>query len=150
MTFGPNHNPVLAIAFRNWMAPGEQGAVELIESLRACENTEYLGAWSAVLGRVPMLNPKALGITGENHNILQGVVDPEVRFGEEKRAVLNEWVGTNAKRYWPPPGIPLAPSWWDRRCYYIDDPQIPALVPLIENVRPEFKIIYRFSRRSLQ
>ncbi|KAG0644185.1 hypothetical protein HOY80DRAFT_997134 [Tuber brumale] len=57
----------------------------------------WVGSGSSVKinRRIPKLNPKAFRITETNHNALQGVVGPEVRFGKEKRTVLNEWVPWN-------------------------------------------------------
>ncbi|PWW74165.1 Glycosyltransferase Family 4 protein [Tuber magnatum] len=197
MYFGPNHNPALAIAFRNQVMPDAQGAIRLVENLSEYEATVHRGTWNTVLNYayelkgykdgqtegdpqcpptriaffsatpqgggvalmrhalvrfcselgvklnwyIPKPNPKAFRITKTNHNILQGVADPEARFDEAKQTLLNEWIGTNAKRYWLSPGGPLAPGGAD--VVIIDDPQMPALIPLIKKVRPEVKIIYR-------
>jgi len=69
------------------------------------------------------------------------VADPGERFGEEKQALLNQWIATNAERYWLTPGGPLAPGGAD--VVIIDDHQMPALIPIIKKHRPEIKIIYR-------
>ena len=90
---------------------------------------------------IPKPNPEAFRITKTNHNILQGVADPEARFDEDKQNLLNEWIGSNAKRYWLSSGGPLAPGGAD--VVIIDDPQMPALIPVIKKFRPEVKIIYR-------
>ena len=66
---------------------------------------------------------------------------PEERLDEEKQALLDEWIGTNGKRYWLSPGGPLAPGGAD--VVIIDDPQMPALIPIIKRLRPEVKTIYR-------
>ncbi|KAE8307234.1 UDP-Glycosyltransferase/glycogen phosphorylase [Aspergillus transmontanensis] len=39
-------------------------------------------------------------LTKNNHNILQGVAAPGIRFTKEDRDVLSGWVLENAKRYW--------------------------------------------------
>jgi len=49
MHFGPNHNPVLAIAFRNQVMPDSQGAIKLVEGLREYESTVHKGTWNTVL-----------------------------------------------------------------------------------------------------
>ncbi|RPB05302.1 UDP-Glycosyltransferase/glycogen phosphorylase [Choiromyces venosus 120613-1] len=197
MYFGPNHNPALAIGFRNQVMPDAQGTIRLVENLKEYEDTVHPGTWRTLLkyanelkgykdGQtkgdpqglptkiaffsstpqgggvalmrhalvrfcselgvklnwyIPKPNPKAFRITKTNHNILQGVAEPGARFDEEKQALLNEWIGTNAKRYWLSPGGPLAHGGAD--VVIIDDPQMPALIPLIRKFRPEIKIIYR-------
>ena len=69
------------------------------------------------------------------------MADPEARFDENKQNLLNEWIGSNAKRYWLSSGGPLAPGGAD--VVIIDDPQMPTLIPVIKKFRPEVKIIYR-------
>jgi len=69
------------------------------------------------------------------------VADPEEIFDEEKQVLLTEWIGINAQRYWLSHGGPLAPGGAD--VVIIDDPQMPALIPIITKLRPEVKIIYR-------
>ncbi|KAG0636836.1 hypothetical protein HOY80DRAFT_1017229 [Tuber brumale] len=83
---------------------------------------------------IPKPDPEVFRITNTNHNILQGVADP-------KQSLLNKWTEVNAKLYWLSPGGPLAPGGAD--VVIIDDPQMPALIPLIKKVRPEVKVIYR-------
>ncbi|KAG0638089.1 hypothetical protein HOY80DRAFT_1016567 [Tuber brumale] len=80
-------------------------------------------------------------IAKTNHNILQGVADPEATFGAEGQAILDKCMRKNAERYWLSPGGPLAPGGAD--VVIIDDPLMPALIPLIKEARPEVKIIYR-------
>lgn len=55
--------------------------------------------------------------------------------------MMTEWVTYNAKRYWLYEGGPLAKGGAD--VVIIDDPQMPGLIPLIKDQRPEVKIIYR-------
>ncbi|KAG0641033.1 trehalose phosphorylase [Tuber brumale] len=90
---------------------------------------------------IPEADPEAFRVTKTNHNILQGVADPEARFSEDRQVVLDKWMRKNAERYWLTPGGPLAPGGAD--VVIIDDPQMPALIPLIKKTRPEVKIIYR-------
>ena len=49
MHFGPNHNPALAIAFRNQVMPDAQGALKLVEDLREYKATVHKGTWNTVL-----------------------------------------------------------------------------------------------------
>ncbi|KAG0634907.1 hypothetical protein HOY80DRAFT_911508 [Tuber brumale] len=135
-TEGDPQRPPTKIAF--FSATPQGGGVALMRHalVRFCSQLGVMLDWY-----IPKPNPKAFRITKTNHNILQGVADPEARFDKEKQVLLNEWIGTNAKRYWLSPGGPLAPGGAD--VVIIDDPQMPALIPLIRKVRPEVKIIYR-------
>ncbi|KAI5784602.1 hypothetical protein EDC01DRAFT_722835 [Geopyxis carbonaria] len=90
---------------------------------------------------IPKPNPKVFRITKTNHNILQGVAAPDARFGPEQQKMFNDWINYNATRYWLSPGGPLAAGGAD--VVIIDDPQMPGLIPLIKETRPEVKIIYR-------
>lgn len=49
MYFGPNHNPALAIAFRNQVKPDAQGAIKLVEGLGEYEATVHKSTWNTVL-----------------------------------------------------------------------------------------------------
>ena len=49
MYFGPNHNPALAIAFRNQVRPDAEGAMKLVEGLGEYEATVHKGTWNTVL-----------------------------------------------------------------------------------------------------
>ncbi|KAL7273968.1 hypothetical protein RUND412_003149 [Rhizina undulata] len=90
---------------------------------------------------VPKPNPKVFRITKTNHNILQGVADPKARFDEDKQSQLTDWITYNAQRYWLSQGGPLSKGGAD--VVVIDDPQMPGLIPLIREARPDVKIIYR-------
>ncbi|KAG0635581.1 hypothetical protein HOY80DRAFT_1056958 [Tuber brumale] len=57
------------------------------------------------------------------------------------QAIRDNCMRKNAERYWLSPGGPLAPGKAD--VVIIDDPLMPALIPLIKEARPEVKIIYR-------
>lgn len=90
---------------------------------------------------IPKPSPAVFRITKTNHNILQGVADPSARFDEEKQEKFTQWITYNANRYWLSRGGPLAKGGAD--IVVIDDPQMPGLIPLIKEARPEVKIIYR-------
>ncbi|KAG0632656.1 hypothetical protein HOY80DRAFT_1116434 [Tuber brumale] len=183
--FCPDHNPALAICFRNNLIPDAEVAVGLVEDLQEYKDTVHESTWNTVLKyayelrgyndgqtngdpqsepmKVALIrhalvqfcsqlgvdrswyihqtDPEALRITKTNHNILLGVADPEERFGPEGQAILDKWMRSNAERYWLPPGGPVSPGGAD--VVIMDDPQMPALIPLIKQARPEVKIIYR-------
>ncbi|KAI5785702.1 putative trehalose synthase [Pyronema domesticum] len=90
---------------------------------------------------IPKPSPAVFRITKTNHNILQGVAAPDARFTQEKQDKYNEWITFNARRYWLSRGGPLAEGGAD--VVVIDDPQMPGLIPLIKECRPDVKIIYR-------
>jgi alpha,alpha-trehalose phosphorylase (configuration-retaining) len=70
-----------------------------------------------------------------------GVADPNLRLTKDRQAQMNHWIGYNAARYWLSEGGPLAPGGAD--VVFIDDPQMPGLIPLIKAARPNVPIIYR-------
>ncbi|KAG0136209.1 hypothetical protein HOY82DRAFT_625891 [Tuber indicum] len=135
-TEGDPQCPPTKIAF--FSATPQGGGVALMRhaSVRFCAKLGVKLNWY-----IPRPNAEVFRITKTNHNILQGVADPEARFNREQQALLNGWTAENAKFYWLAPGGPLAPGGAD--VVIIDDPQMPALIPLIKKVRPEVKIIYR-------
>jgi glycosyltransferase involved in cell wall biosynthesis len=79
-------------------------------------------------------------ITKDNHNRLQGVAAPDSRLTKENQELFDAWILKNGLR-WTAPGGPLAPGGVD--IAFIDDPQMPGLIPLIKKVRPDLPIIYR-------
>ncbi|KAG0635580.1 glycosyltransferase family 4 protein [Tuber brumale] len=153
------------------LAAHAEEAIRLVEDLQQYKETVHESTWKTVLSYanelmgykdgqqqrkptefctqlgvdmswyIPEPNPEASRITKTNHNILQGVADPEARFDKRSQDILDEWMRKHAERYCLSPGGPLAPGGAD--VVIIDDPQMPALIPLIKKVRPEDKIIYR-------
>ncbi|PFH52417.1 glycosyltransferase family 4 protein [Amanita thiersii Skay4041] len=89
---------------------------------------------------VPNPSPSVFRTTKNNHNILQGVAPPDLRLTDEAKANFDAWILKNGLR-WTAEGGPLAPGGVD--IAFIDDPQMPGLIPLIRKVRPELPIIYR-------
>ncbi|KAJ7273572.1 glycosyltransferase family 4 protein [Mycena haematopus] len=89
---------------------------------------------------VPNPSPTVFRTTKNNHNILQGVAPPELRLTQENKDRFDEWILKNGLR-WTAEGGPLAEGGVD--IAFIDDPQMPGLIPLIKKVRPELPIIYR-------
>ncbi|KAG0636834.1 trehalose synthase [Tuber brumale] len=135
-TEGDPQCPPTKIAF--FSATPQGGGVALMRHalVRFCSQLGVKLNWY-----IPKPDLEVFRITKTNHNILQGVADHEARFDGEKQALLNKWIGANAKLYWLSPGGPLAPGGAD--VVIIDDPQMPSLIPLIKKVRPEVKVIYR-------
>ncbi|KAG0638084.1 hypothetical protein HOY80DRAFT_1080362 [Tuber brumale] len=198
-SFSPDHNPALAICFRNKVIPDAEGAIRLVEELHEYKDSvrestgkpvlKYAYEWcgykdgqtngdaqsapikvaffsatpqggGAALVRhalvpfcsqlgadmswsvyIPEACLEAFRMTKTNHNSLQGVADPEEAFSAEGQAILDIWMRKNDESYWLSPGGPHAPGGAD--AVIIDDPQMPALIPLIKEARPEVKIIYR-------
>ncbi|KAF7322862.1 Trehalose phosphorylase [Mycena chlorophos] len=89
---------------------------------------------------VPNASPKVFRVTKDNHNRLQGVAAPDSRLTQADKDAFDEWILKNGLR-WTAEGGPLAPGGVD--VAFIDDPQMPGLIPLIKKVRPELPIVYR-------
>jgi len=89
---------------------------------------------------VPNPSPSVFRITKNNHNILQGVAPPDLRLTQDNKDTFDAWILKNGLR-WTAAGGPLAPGGVD--IAFIDDPQMPGLIPLIRKVRPGLPIIYR-------
>ncbi|GLB35407.1 putative glycosyl transferases group 1 [Lyophyllum shimeji] len=89
---------------------------------------------------VPNPSPSVFRTTKNNHNILQGVAPPDLRLTQEAKDNFDAWILKNGLR-WTAEGGPLAEGGVD--IAFIDDPQMPGLIPLIRKVRPNLPIIYR-------
>ncbi|KAJ8522874.1 hypothetical protein ONZ45_g578 [Pleurotus djamor] len=89
---------------------------------------------------VPNPSPTVFRTTKNNHNILQGVAAPDLRLTQEAKDNFDAWILKNGLR-WTAEGGPLAPGGVD--VVFIDDPQMPGLIPLIKKIRPDVPIIYR-------
>ncbi|KXN93389.1 Trehalose phosphorylase [Leucoagaricus sp. SymC.cos] len=89
---------------------------------------------------VPNPSPAVFRTTKNNHNILQGVAAPDIRLTQEAKDAFDAWILKNGLR-WTAEGGPLAPGGVD--VAFIDDPQMPGLIPLIKKIRPELPIVYR-------
>ncbi|KAF2637809.1 putative trehalose synthase-like protein [Massarina eburnea CBS 473.64] len=92
---------------------------------------------------VPTPAPAVFRITKDNHNILQGVADPELRLTPENMTILDNWCYKNAERHWIKKG-PLAPrSEGGADVIIVDDPQMPALVKIAKEQDPTRPVIFR-------
>lgn len=55
-----------------------------------------------------------------------------------------DWINENAKRYWLSPGGPLRPpEEGGADVIIIDDPQMPALIPIAKKLAPNRPVIFR-------
>lgn len=89
---------------------------------------------------VPNPSPAVFRTTKNNHNILQGVAPPNLRLTQAAKDQFDAWIQKNGLR-WTAEGGPLAKGGVD--IAFIDDPQMPGLIPLIKKYRPELPIVYR-------
>ncbi|KAK9450817.1 uncharacterized protein V1518DRAFT_411786 [Limtongia smithiae] len=123
------------IAFFN--ATPQGGGVALMRHalIRLCRLFELSVTWY-----VPKPNPVVFRITKNNHNIIQGVAEPDLRLNASQEEQFTRWIDTNFERYWSsgplasekPPGVDIA---------VMDDPQVVALIPYAKAAGS--KVIYR-------
>lgn len=93
---------------------------------------------------VPKPKPGVFRITKTNHNILQGVAQPDERITEEQKKSLGDWIRENAERYWLPRGGPLSSmSEGGADVIIVDDPQMHGLIPLAKTAAAERPVVYR-------
>ncbi|KAF2084662.1 glycosyltransferase family 4 protein [Saccharata proteae CBS 121410] len=93
---------------------------------------------------VPKPKPEVFRITKTNHNILQGVADPNVRLTKEQQKTLDDWARNNAERFWKADGGPLAArNKGGVDVVIVDDPQLPSLVKIAKETDPERPVIFR-------
>lgn len=89
---------------------------------------------------VPNPSPSVFRTTKNNHNILQGVAAPDLRLTQDRKDNFDAWILKNGLR-WTAEGGPLAEGGVD--IAFVDDPQMPGLIPLIRKLRPNIPVIYR-------
>lgn len=93
---------------------------------------------------VPKPKPEVFRVTKTNHNILQGVADPETRLTEEGQKLISDWTQNNAERFWTHSGGPLAArSDGGVDVVIVDDPQMPGIVEIAKKYDPERPVIFR-------
>jgi hypothetical protein len=93
---------------------------------------------------VPKPKPGVFRITKTIHNILQGVAGEGVRISDDDKEAVAGWITEHAERYWTCKGGPLQPpSEGGADVIIVDDPQMPALIPLIKMMTPERPVLYR-------
>ena len=92
---------------------------------------------------VPRQRPDIFRTTKNNHNILQGV-DTTTEVREEKLDSVDEWVRSNANRFWLEKKGPLLPRVQDGAdVIIVDDPQLPELVRIAKEQDPKRPVIFR-------
>lgn len=93
---------------------------------------------------VPKPKPGVFRITKTNHNILQGVSQPDERITEEQKGNLRDWILENAERYWLSRGGPLSSmAEGGADVIIVDDPQMHGLIPLAKGTAAERPVIFR-------
>ena len=93
---------------------------------------------------VPRPKPEVFRITKTNHNILQGVSDPDERLTHEQQKTLDDWVLKNAERKWTSDSGPLsARDKGGADIIIVDDPQMPKLVALAKKIDPGRPVVFR-------
>ncbi|EMC92277.1 glycosyltransferase family 4 protein [Baudoinia panamericana UAMH 10762] len=93
---------------------------------------------------VPKPKPEVFRVTKTNHNILQGVADPKERLTEDKQKLIDDWIQSNAERFWTRPGGPLSPrSQGGVDVVIVDDPQMPGLIDIAKKMDPDRPVIFR-------
>ena len=73
----------------------------------------------------PKPRPGVFRITKNNHNILQGVAPPGMRFTHEERDSVRDWVHLDADRFWFKQAGPAAPEWLEKHASLF--PSTPVL-----------------------
>ncbi|KAG1754470.1 glycosyltransferase family 4 protein [Suillus lakei] len=163
MYFGPNNNPRLSIGPRNQVTVDAAGKIHLIDDLDVYRKSVGPGTWNAVNKLADELREKKVKI-GFFSSTPQGgefltALDVDVAWYvpnpspsvfrttknnttscKEAKDQFDAWILKNGLR-WTAEGGPLAPGGVD--IAFIDDPQMPGLIPLIKKVRPELPIVYR-------
>lgn len=93
---------------------------------------------------VPRPKPEVFRITKSNHNILQGVNSEDEKLSEDNKKSIKTWIQDNAERYWLHSGGPLAArSDGGVDVVFVDDPQMPGLIPLAKEKDPQRKVLFR-------
>ena len=93
---------------------------------------------------VPKPRLEVFRITKTNHNILQGVAHPNERLTKERREIIDQWISSNAERFWIRSGGPLASrSQGGVDVVIVDDPQMPGIIDIAKKKDPDRPVIFR-------
>ncbi|KAI5360542.1 hypothetical protein Slin15195_G084610 [Septoria linicola] len=93
---------------------------------------------------VPKPKPEVFRIIKTNHNILQGVAGKDERLSDDQANTINDWVQTNASRFWSREGGPLRPSSeGGANVIIVDDPQMPQIINISKEIDPSRPVIFR-------
>jgi len=86
---------------------------------------------------VPFPDNDVFRITKNNHNILQGVADPNLRLTEDNKRTYEDWIEANVEKF------SLKNVFRECNVIFIDDPQMVGLIPYIKDANPTCKILFR-------
>ncbi|THX63162.1 trehalose synthase [Aureobasidium pullulans] len=93
---------------------------------------------------VPRPKNEVFRITKTNHNILQGVSEPDERLSDDQTEMIRNWIYSTAKREWVRKRGPLAKvEDGGAHILFVDDPQMPDIVPLAKEIEPNRPVLYR-------
>ncbi|KAH0262452.1 glycosyltransferase family 4 protein, partial [Aureobasidium melanogenum] len=93
---------------------------------------------------VPRPKNEVFRITKTNHNILQGVAEPNERLTHEQAETIKTWIYSTAKRDWLRKKGPLAKiEDGGAHILFVDDPQMPDIVPLAKEIEPGRPVLFR-------
>lgn len=93
---------------------------------------------------VPRPKNEVFRITKTNHNILQGVSEPDERLSADQTEMIKNWIHSTAKREWVRKRGPLAKvEDGGAHILFVDDPQMPDVVPLAKEIEPNRPVLYR-------
>lgn len=113
-------------------------------SIAAKRREKSLLANSSVFRYVPKPRPGVFRITKTLHNIIQGVASPDQHITRENHETVMDWIRENSRRYWLCYGGPLkSPSEGGADFIVVDDPQMPALIPIAKDKAPDRPVIFR-------
>ena len=72
------------------------------------------------------------------------MADPDLRLTKENVDILEEWANENAERFWVHDGGPLAsPEDGGADVIFVDDPQMPNLIPIAKRLAPKRPVVFR-------
>ncbi len=83
-------------------------------------------------------DPAAFEVTKKMHNLQQDVLTPDVQFTEEDKAKHQEYGLANFQGM-----IENVPGFADADFYWIEDPQLAAMIPKLMEINPNARFIYR-------
>ncbi|KAI5206033.1 trehalose synthase [Aureobasidium subglaciale] len=93
---------------------------------------------------VPRPKNEVFRITKTNHNILQGVAGPEECLTDDQIDTIKTWLYSTAKRDWLRKNGPLSKTEdGGAHIIFVDDPQMPDIVPLAKQIEPGRPVLYR-------
>jgi hypothetical protein len=83
-------------------------------------------------------DPEAFEVTKKMHNLQQDVLEPDVQFTDKDKAKHQEYGLKNFEGM-----IEKVPGFAEADFYWIEDPQLAAMVPKLMEINPNARFIYR-------